>query len=214
MTICLLSYKNVNQLNEKDIMVVIDFQYNDFSEINHLNKNFVPGVKKLKLTIDVLSSSKVYEKAYPIISSQFKLLFPNLKKHLCCYEKIADGFDEHSEGKIIDTIHFIEHVIIDIQCSVSKMKICSGITCNYYQPRNRYDIFVECLDERVGFFAAQHTTEIVQRILNNDRYIPNMNSQQQLQLPHETHIDFSSMNYDFPTYISASLLDNHDLFKN
>jgi hypothetical protein len=195
-------------------MVVIDFQYNKFTEINHLNKNFIPGVNKLKLTIDVVSSSNVYENAYPIVASQFKTMFPNLKKHLCCYEKMSQGFEDRTEEKIIDTIHFIEHVIIDIQCSVSKMKICSGITCNYYQPRNRYDIFVECIDERVGFFAAQFTTDIVQRLLNNDRFISNINCSQQLQLPQENHVDFASIDYDFPTYVTASLFDNHDVYKN
>jgi|GEM_PF-2432384 len=157
-------------------MVVIESQYALFQEVNHLNKNFIPGINKMRLTIDTISSDENYQRAYPAIVKQFVQLFPRLKKHSCCYSKIgqSDFTNEqlvpivHEENYALDIIHIIEHVIIDLQCSLSGMKICSGITCNYKEPRNRFDIFVECIDQKIGLNAALSAIEMVQRILACD----------------------------------------------
>lgn len=157
-------------------MIVIESQYAMFQEINHLNKNFIPGMNKMRLTIDTISPEHNYQRAYPAIVKQFVQLFPRLKKHSCCYSKIGQNdfnnddldFKINAENCILDIIHIVEHVIIDLQCSLTNMKICSGITCNYKQPRNRYDIFVECVDQKIGLNAALTAIEMVQRIITCD----------------------------------------------
>jgi hypothetical protein len=200
-------------------MIIVDIDYKHFSEVNHLNKNFIPGVNKLKLTIDAISSSRIYQQCYPIIAAQFNVLFPNLKKHLCCYEKLNNDFIKKAQqndtmDSITDIIHLIEHVIIDIQCSVSKMKICSGITCNYYEPRNRYDIFVECIDDQIGYYGAQLAIELVIRMLNNDRFVINYAFPE--QSPHLLQDPFTSANldFDYPAYMASSVFKNLHLKKN
>lgn len=158
-------------------MIVIESQYALFQEINHLNKNFIPGMNKMRLTIDTISSDEMYKRAYPAIVKQFVQMFPRLKKHSCCYSKIGQGDIingdlapvVHAENCILDIIHIVEHVIIDLQCSLSGLKICSGITCNYKEPRNRYDIFVECADRKVGLSSALTAIEMVQRIIGRDQ---------------------------------------------
>jgi len=157
-------------------MVVIESQYAQFQEIDHLNTNFIPGIHKMRLTIDTISSEDNYRRAYPAIVKQFVHLFPRLKQHSCCYSKIGqsdlihgDSIPMIHEGNcILDIIHIVEHVIIDLQCSLSGMKMCSGITCNYKEPRTRYDIFVECIDQKVGLSAALTAVEMVQKILACD----------------------------------------------
>lgn len=201
-------------------MIVVDIQYNAFSEVNHLNQNFIPGVNKLKLTIDAISSTKVYQDTYHIIAAQCSQLFPNLRNHLCCYEKLDKELTNHnhenkeSHDYVTDIIHLIEHVIIDVQCSISKMKICSGITCNYYEPRNRYDIFVECIDEQVGYYAAQLAIELICRILNSDRFIINYAFPEQTKSIFETSFNTVPFDYDFPSYITNYVFNDLHLKKN
>ena len=156
-------------------MIVIDYAYGKFSEVNHLNSNFRPGINKIKMTIDVISPREVYRKIYPIAIRQFHDLFPNLRNHDCCQEK-ASGVEEcadltnGTQNYALNILHLMEHVIIDIQCTITKMKKCSGITCNYHKPPNRFDIFVECIDKKIGYASASKVSELVQQLLNYNRY--------------------------------------------
>ena len=164
-------------------MNIIDTQYGKFEEVNHLNKNFLPDTNKMRLTIDTISSKEAYEQIYPMVLKQFTQLFPRLKKHSCCNISSKEGGQNRNingplsrtNNYFIDVIHLIEHVMIDLQCSLSGIKICSGITCNFRNPRNRYDIFIECVDEQVGYYSAQLTIDIVQRLLSNN-YCQNIHS--------------------------------------
>jgi hypothetical protein len=162
------------KLSESNEMEIIDIKYWMFPEVTHLNKRFIPGRKRLKLTLDVVSSDGRYERACSDISDRFVELFPSLRKHSCCYSPIpADAQDKETYnpikkmGRIIDIVHIVEHLIIDLQCYISEMQICSGITCNHWDPRNRFDVFVECVDKRVGVFSSSLTVEMVKNLIQS-----------------------------------------------
>jgi len=49
---------------------------------------------------------------------------------------------------------------------------CSGLTCGWKNPDNRFDLFVECLDARVGLFAAQFAVHAVRKIMTKKLISP------------------------------------------
>ncbi|MDZ7261960.1 MAG: hypothetical protein ONB05_07640 [candidate division KSB1 bacterium] len=161
-------------------MRIVQTEYGEFPEISHLNKRFVPGRKKQKITLDVLSSRERYQQVYPKILDQFNEFFPSLRHHDCCYQGSSPekrGYSFNGPFKqfsgIIDVVHIIEHVVIDLQCSISRMPICSGITCHYWEPANRFDIFVECIDENVGLFSGLLAVDMIKTLLDKERLDPN-----------------------------------------
>jgi len=200
-------------------MIIVNYQYQKFSEVNHLNKNFIPNVNKLKLTVDVVSPAQAYKEIYPAVAAQFKHLFPNLKQHQCCNKNTIDAInsiDEHNNF-ILNVIHLMEHIIIDIQCTISHMKICSGVTCNYYEPSNRYDIFVECIDERVGYYAVQLVFDLVHNLLSNNRILPSyeINLEDRLIPVQFTHHDaFQLKNKNLHSYFKNTILNAENVIKN
>ncbi len=158
-------------------MEIVDIQYGPFSGIEYLKKRFIPGAEKMKLTLKITLPPEVYQRAFPLLIEQFIFLFPNLEKHDCCDElqptnsnPIAINLNSY-EIVITETVHLVEHVIIEILCSVLKMDICSAIACFYCQPDNTEarlkdlcEIYVEYPDRKVGRFAARFALKIVQRV--------------------------------------------------
>ena len=59
----------------------------------------------------------------------------------------------------------MEHLIVDLQCTVGHMNSCSGITCGWKKPENRFDLFVECSDPRIGIFAACFAAHLMNNYL-------------------------------------------------
>jgi hypothetical protein len=66
----------------------------------------------------------------------------------------------------------VEHVLIDLQHYIARMRTCSGVTCAWTHPRDRYDIFVECVDETVGRTAAGIAVDLVEDLLDGRRPHP------------------------------------------
>lgn len=159
-------------------MRVVDAKYGLFPEVNHLNSRFVPNRPRLKLTVDTLHPEEHYIQSFPYLAQRLIELFPTLRHHRCCEEDTkptcSGQVPIRRTGQAIDVVHLIEHVIIDLQCHITSMDICSGITCHYWEPENRYDIFVECLDEKVGLFSARLAVDLVGNYLRresvNDEY--------------------------------------------
>jgi len=146
-------------------MQVVDTKYGLFPEVNHLNSRFVPNRPRLKLTVDMLYPEEHYVESFPYLAQKLVELFPTLRHHRCCEEDSPPACGEQvpirTTGQAIDVVHLIEHVIIDLQCRITSMDMCSGITCHYWSPGNRYDIFVECVDEKVGLFSARLAVDLV-----------------------------------------------------
>lgn len=68
-------------------------------------------------------------------------------------------------GEVADFPHLLEHLIGDLQCSVGQMAACSGVTCGWKEPQNRFDLFIECDDPRIGVFAACFAAHVMNNYL-------------------------------------------------
>lgn len=149
-------------------MKIIEHDFGIFPEIEPLNQRFIHGRTKQKITIDVISSVDVYRKAFIVLEQEVQRLFPALSMHDCGTN--TPGLQEtkgpfNAFHGVIDVVHIIEHIMIDLMCNLADLKICSGITCHHWQPLNRYDIFVESIDQKMSLFAAYFATSLVREIL-------------------------------------------------
>lgn len=144
-----------------------------YPEVTRLNPDFVAGQTRLKVTLRIVlngipSPPESYLEA-------MEAVFPSLSRHSCCGENsLRDSFFKRGRRRAcavedadhgVDVAHLAEHLMIDIQHFVGRMKICSGVTCAYHEPRNMYDIFVECPEEKVGLLSASMASGLVNDLL-------------------------------------------------
>ena len=143
-------------------MNILAIYYGHFPEIEKLYSRFTSGSSKLKIVVDVDDEFEnprtSFLKTYRIVAK----MLPSLAKHSCCdgwesaplYTTKEEGVSVKRIGEMADFPHLLEHLIVDLQCSLGKMNLCSGITCGWKKPENRFDLFVECDDPRIGIFAT------------------------------------------------------------
>jgi len=165
-------------------MKIVSLSYGKFPAVSQLHRNFQPGVKRLRITLDLVDSAD-YKNNFSSIYNQLLTIMPTLAKHKCCENwsgkqggsqiapRLTSGIPIKKMGDMSDYAHLIEHVIIDLQCHIGDMKICSGITCGYQFPKYRFDLFVECSDKRIGVFAANLAVYLVQFLRENQTLPPN-----------------------------------------
>jgi hypothetical protein len=161
-------------------MQIIRIQYARVPRIRMLNHRFRPDVNHLVVTLDVNGYAPPASNGFVKIYHALAELFPTLSRHSCCEEWENTPLFLHEEpgvpiksvGEVADVAHLVEHVIVDLQCAISGMRQCSGITCGHRSPENRFDLFVECLDPRVGAFAASFATSLVAVMLTRSRLSP------------------------------------------
>ncbi len=158
-------------------MQILRIQYARVPKIQMLNHRFRPDAKHLIVTLDIDGydppATNDFYGAYHALSD----LFPTLSRHSCCeewentplYLQAMEGVSIKSVGEAADIAHLIEHVMVDLQCAIAGMRLCSGITCGHRAPENRFDIFVECRDPRVGAFSARLATYLVSMLLHKPR---------------------------------------------
>lgn len=156
-------------------MKIIDHDFGKFNDINHLNPRFIAGRTKQKIIIDVLTSSDVCRRAATALEQEVRRLFPSLTKHDCgcnsnASREMKGPFNAYRG--VIDVVHVIEHIMIDLMCSLTDLTICSGITCHYWNPPNRFDIFVESPNQKVSLFAAHFATSLVREIIKTRQANP------------------------------------------
>jgi hypothetical protein len=104
-------------------------------------------------------------------------LLPTLSQHKCCeqwentplYLQETEGVSVKWVGEVADVAHLVEHVIVDLQCAISGMRKCSGITCGHKDPENRFDLFLQCTDPEVGVFSAYFATYLVAAMFEKPR---------------------------------------------
>lgn len=158
-------------------MQIRRIQYARVPQIRLLNHNFRPERKHLVVTLDVDGYQPPATNDFLTIYHGLSDLFPTLHKHSCCEEwENTPLFLNEEEGVSIkwvnepaDVAHLVEHVIVDLQCAITSMRICSGITCGHREPENRFDLFVECDDPRIGAFAAHFATYLVSAMFSKPR---------------------------------------------
>ncbi len=158
-------------------MKIVALSYGKFSEVNKLHRNFQPGVKRLRVTLDLEDSNLGQRNNFSKLFNELLKLMPTLAKHKCCENwkgtqtgnsiapKLTSGIPIKKIGDMADYAHLIEHVIIDLQCNIGNMSICSGITCGYQFPKYRFDLFVECNHKKIGVFAANLAVYLVDYLL-------------------------------------------------
>jgi hypothetical protein len=154
-------------------MKILAVVYGHFPKVFKLHSRFQPEIGHLKVVLDVHPAGGFERARFLNTFRQLARLFPTIARHSCCVEwESAPLYLEQEEGVSIkragesaDVAHLIEHVIVDMQVSLGGMQLCSGLTCGWKDPENRYDLFVECADARIGLFAAQFAVHLVSRLL-------------------------------------------------
>ena len=155
----------------KDILKIKEITYGEFPEISDLNPRFKPGSRKVKMVLDIQLPTVSGDMGLSMILLKLMKLLPTLEKHQCgehlfdCLKSDTKGHQLSHPDKVTDIAHLIEHVIIDLQARVTGMDSCSGITCGYKNPYNRFDLFVECKDKKVGLFSAFFTVDLFGNLL-------------------------------------------------
>jgi hypothetical protein len=153
-----------------------EVSYGEFPEVIGLNKRFRPGGKKIKVILDVLIPKSEKRTDFSLIYRKLLKLLPTLEKHKCG-EDLFKGLESHKKipsGKVeraTHIAHLTEHMIIDLQSNITKMDSCSGITCGYKNPEHRFDLFIECKDEKVGRFSTFFAVDLMKRLLSGKNLI-------------------------------------------
>ena len=158
--------------NHLPYMKIIEIAYGRFPSISHLHRNFQNGVKRLRVTLDMNRSLKG-NGDFSFVFRQLLTVLPTLAQHKCCENwigpqpapKLNSGIAIKKVGDSTDFAHLVEHVMIDLMCNIGKMQLCSGITCGYEEPRNRFDLFVECAHKRIGVFSANLSVFLMDTLL-------------------------------------------------
>ncbi|MFQ5701732.1 MAG: hypothetical protein ACE5HU_07810 [Acidobacteriota bacterium] len=158
-----------------DPIVVLGLEFGRFPEASPLNPRFCPGRERLKLTVEVRLDGPAPLVAPAEFLEALQGTFPSLCRHHCCGDhhlrEIFAG--EHpppacalrDTDPATDVAHLLEHLIIDFQYFIAAMQTCSGITCGYESPRNRFDIFIETPDRRVSRLAIDLATPLLASLL-------------------------------------------------
>ena len=152
----------------------------EFPRVTPLNPAFIPGLPLLKLGLKIGPDPPCGgATAYIEALSGF---LPSLSFHRCCgNNSVKESFfqrhlrreramEEHDDA--VDLAHLVEHVMIDIQHFIARMRVCSGVTCARNSPRDRFDVFVECQEEIVARAAAGIALDLVEDLLDGLRPDP------------------------------------------
>jgi hypothetical protein len=161
-------------------MRIVNISFGRFPEISYLNPRFKPRSLKLKLVLDVFLPKEKKSISFPQLYGKLKKILPTLDKHKCCVGLLYGSFSYSNEsdapikqvGGVTDIAHLIEHMIIDLEASVSHMPTCSGITCGYKRPEVRFDLFIECKDRSVARFASNFSVFLMNHLFSGKSLSP------------------------------------------
>jgi hypothetical protein len=162
------------------VLEVLEIAHGEYPHVVSLNRDFREGTKKLKLTLRITDPREL-PRARDLMETLGEFL-PSLSYHRCCgSNSLEETFFERGRRRRcavegadegVDIAHLIEHVIIDVQHFVGRMRICSGVTCAYADPHDCYDVFVESPEESVGRASAVLALNLVGDLLDGFRPDP------------------------------------------
>jgi hypothetical protein len=158
-------------------MHIISIRHGRFPQIRMLNHRFRENARHLMVTLDVEGYSPPVTRDFFSIYHSLTRVFPTLAQHQCCEQwentplflQETDGVSIKTVGEVADIAHLAEHVIVDLVVAVSSTRTCSGVTCGHRQPENRFDLFIECEDVRLGVFAANFAVHLIRRLFAKAR---------------------------------------------
>jgi len=150
-------------------------EFGAFEAITPLNDRFIEGVDRLRLTLDVKRVSREMPEQPAASARSLRAMFPSLRRHLCCGDSAfqrtflrEDGPPQRGDlgtEETVDIAHLLEHLMIEFQHSIASMKVCSGVTCGYETPRDRYDIFVESPGRSISLLSASLALNLLDDLL-------------------------------------------------
>ncbi|MFH0931603.1 MAG: hypothetical protein V1890_06675 [Candidatus Zixiibacteriota bacterium] len=153
-------------------MQIVSLSFGRFQELSDLDIFFRHSFLRLKLVLDIYVPE---DKGFDFENIHKKVLdfFPNLQKHKCWANILGGSVSNRGRkdlpfqrvGGITDLAHLIEHMIIGLQATVGLMESCSGLTCGYQDPANRFDLFIECKDRRVATFSSNLAVKMMKELL-------------------------------------------------
>jgi hypothetical protein len=166
-------YSERNGLPLNGFLDIREISYGEFREISDLNPRFRSGSRKVRIVLDVHSPRPGTDGLdLAGVFGTLSRLLPSLERHQCGEHLFSDlksgkrtASGERLE-QLTDLAHMMEHVVIDLQSKITGMTLCSGITCGYKEPENRFDLFVECEDKKVGVFSALFAADLLDRLLS------------------------------------------------
>jgi hypothetical protein len=153
-----------------DAILIRDVRLGLFPEVTRLHPGFVPGIARVRLTIDL--GVNLRGRPAPLDAGGREALLemcPRLPDHDCgAGDEIrlllaGDGaggagtptpHDGGNERDGLPVAHLIEHVAIEMIVGVSGVPRCSGVTCAHRDRVDRFDIFLECVDPLAGRAVA------------------------------------------------------------
>jgi len=175
----ILIQKSPAKTNTLNDIKITSISYGSYKAVSYLHRNFRKGVKRMRVGLEINRSSRKNAR-FLFIFHQLLQVLPTLASHQCCERwmgpevapELGNGIPMKKLGGNTDLAHLIEHIMIDLICRLGEMKTCSGLTCGYQSPRNRFDLFVESSGKKVGAFSANLAVFMVNSLLMDKKLPP------------------------------------------
>ena len=147
------------------VVRIANLAYEPSSVAASLNPRFAPDSCLLRATLDIRWDEPDPFMAISHLEEELLAFSPSFGRHECrgdqAYHVFLGGARQNPSANphtdlsgpfdgCLAFAHFIEHAIIDFQCTVTRQKRCSGVTGAYREPAQFFDVIVECPDLRIG----------------------------------------------------------------
>ncbi len=141
---------------------VLALSFGSFPQVDRLNRRFVPGHQKLKLTLEIDLRAVAAGIEPGRLGEALAASVPTLGEHSCRGDDRAGGALAGGVDRAAGFAHLLEHVIIDLLHYTARMRTCSGITCGHRDPPSRFDLFVEAPDRALARLCVATGVEMVE----------------------------------------------------
>ena len=151
---------------------IAKIQYGPLPGAPWLNPKISPHQPLLLATLDIRWEPEAPRSAVARLEDNLLTFSPDLAKHECRGEGAyrvftarnseipdrsaavewadpAPAGGEPYDGRLA-LAHLLEHAVIDFQCAITDAERCSGITAAHRSTSGRFDLMVECQEERIG----------------------------------------------------------------
>ncbi|MBD3232309.1 MAG: hypothetical protein GF315_01150 [candidate division Zixibacteria bacterium] len=132
----------------------------------------------MKFTVDLETTDNLRMDQMGHVLESIRKVFPKFDEHKCCADEWSGYTTTHSHGDNIDlgnaaddTPHLLEHMILETIGTIGNLKSISGITCGFYDPPHRYDVFIQCPYEKLGIFALNFCLRFMKKLIKGKKPI-------------------------------------------